>query len=148
MIDLFMKQLICALATLISSAVCAQPSLSSPDGNIRLTIKPGSLLSYSVYFKNKPVVLPSSIQLTLLSTSSTISDGRIKKMTRRSVKSSIISPVPEKRKIIPDEYNELTIHFTKPVKLIFRVYNDGVAYRFVSSYKDSIIVKDETAHFT
>ena len=72
---------------------------------------------------------------------------RLKKTETRSGNSIIISPVPEKRRNIPDHYNELTIHFEQPISVVFRVYNDGIAYRFLSSSKDSIIVKEEMATF-
>ena len=70
-----------------------------------------------------------------------------KKSASRSNNSVIISPVPEKRITIPDIYNELIIRFRMPFSVAFRVYNDGVAYRFLSYFKDSIVVRNETATF-
>ena len=60
----------------------------------------------------------------------------------------IISPVPEKRKEIADNYNLLTLRFKQPYTLLFRVYNDGVAYRLVTRFKDSIFIKNEVALFS
>lgn len=37
--------------------------------------------------------------------------------------------------------------FRKGFRIIFRAYNDGVAYRIATGFKDSIIVNTETAHF-
>jgi alpha-glucosidase len=59
----------------------------------------------------------------------------------------IISPVPEKRTVIPDVYNELSIQFKQPYKIQFRVYDDGVAYRFITQFKDSITIQNEVAEF-
>ena len=49
--------------------------------------------------------------------------------------------------IIPDEYNQLTLNCKADYGIIFRVYNDAVAYRFITKKKDSIIIKNEEANF-
>jgi alpha-glucosidase len=121
--------------------------ISSPDGKIKVTVEAKEKLFYSISYENKMVLLPSVINMIL--ENGTEFSGKIsfKKTTSRSNNSVIISPVPEKRKNIPDIYNELAIRFQQPFTVIFRVYNDGVAYRFVTHFKDSIIVKNETASF-
>ncbi len=121
--------------------------ISSPDGKIKVTIEAKEKLLYSVSYDNKLIVLPSHINLVLENGTSLAGKIDLKKTTTHSVNTVIVSPVPEKRRIIPDIYNELTIRFKQPFSLQFRVYNDGVAYRFVSHLKDSIIIKQETATF-
>ncbi|HKZ67170.1 MAG TPA: glycoside hydrolase family 97 protein, partial [Chitinophagaceae bacterium] len=121
--------------------------ISSPDGKIKVTIEAKEKLYYSINYGNKPLLLPSVINM-LLDNGADLS-GKIvfKKTTTRHNNSVIISPVPEKRRNIPDIYNELTIRFKQPFSVVFRVYNDGITYRFVSHFKDSIIIKNETASF-
>ena len=41
----------------------------------------------------------------------------------------------------------MSIFFRKPYKVEFRVYDDGVAYRFLTSFKDSITIQNEVASF-
>jgi alpha-glucosidase len=120
--------------------------ITSPDGKIKVIIIAKENLFYSINYENKPLLLPSVINLLLENGIDISGKIDLKKATIRSVNSVIISPVPEKRKSIPDFYNEITIRF-KPFSLVFRVYNDGVAYRFLSHLKDSFIVKQETATF-
>ena len=121
--------------------------VSSPDGKIKVVAETKEKLYYSVYYENKILLLPSVIDMTL--TDGTDLSGKVafKKTTTRYNHSIIVSPVPEKRRNIPDIYNELIIRFKQPFSIIFRVYNDGVAYRLVSHFKDSIIIKKETASF-
>ncbi len=121
--------------------------ISSPNGKIKAIISGGKKLAYSVLYDNKTILLPSDINLFLLDGTKISGHITLKKTTKRNNNSVIISPVPEKRKNIPDIYNELTIRFRQPFSIVFRVYNDGVAYRFVSHFKDSILVKDELASF-
>src|SRR5207249_2241529 len=59
----------------------------------------------------------------------------------------IVSPVPDIRKNISNIYNELLIQFNQNFSVVFRAYNDGVAYRIISKFKDSITIKNETAIF-
>ncbi|MEO8860179.1 MAG: glycoside hydrolase family 97 protein, partial [Ginsengibacter sp.] len=46
-----------------------------------------------------------------------------------------------------DNYNQLTVNCKGDYGLMFRVYNDAVAYRFFTKKKDSIIIKNEEANF-
>ena len=121
--------------------------ITSPDGKIKVTIDAKENLFYSIVYENRTVLLPSVINLVLENGIDISGKIDLKKTTARFNSSVIISPVPEKRKNIPDIYNELTIQFKQPFSLVFRVYNDGVAYRFLSHLKDSITIKKETATF-
>ena len=53
--------------------------------------------------------------------------------------------VAYKRSKIADNCNTLLIAFRSGVAIQFRAYNDGVAYRFETSLKDEITVKNEIA---
>lgn len=121
--------------------------INSPDQSVRLLVDVSNRLTYSIYYKSQPLVSPSEIDM-ILSDGRTLSAGLANPaFSGRSNKSVIISPVPEKRKRIPDEYNELTVTLSNSFGVIFRVYNDGVAYRVVTSFKDTIQIKDEVADF-
>ena len=72
---------------------------------------------------------------------------KIKSTKTKNINEIIIAQIPVSRKNIPDVYNELTINFKNNFTVIFRAYNDGVAYRIATSFKDSIIVQNETAQF-
>jgi len=119
----------------------------SPDGKIKLIVEAKEHLSYSVTYENRIILLPSVIDLTLENGTAISGNIEFKKTTTRGNNSVIISPVPEKRTNIPDVYNELVIRFKTPFSVAFRVYNDGVAYRFQSHFKDSIVISRETATF-
>jgi len=147
----FMKNLV---AVLFFPFVCqylyAADSLTinSPDKKIDVTVHYKDKLSYSIRYLNKPILLSSFIDMELQN-GKRLSDGlQVSKRSIRSFNGKIISPVPEKRKQIPDVYNELSLQLKASFTLVFRVYNDGVAYRIVTRFKDSIIVKNEIAEFT
>ena len=119
----------------------------SPQKKITVIVRFNNEISYTVKYEDSFIVQPSLIDLILQD--GTRLSGNIsvvkKKITPHDEK--IISPVPEKRKEIADRYNELEVRFRKPFTLLFRVYDDGVAYRIVTHFRDSIIIKNEIATF-
>lgn len=140
-----------ALSFFMASTIMAKGTdtlkVSSPSGDIKVNIWLGKQLTYEVYHKNKQIIATSTIDLLLNNGRSLAQNATIKSSSKNKVSAQIISPVPEKRKIIPDIYNELTVTFKQPYKVAFRVYDDGVAYRISTSFKDSIIINDEVAEF-
>ena len=122
--------------------------ISSPDNKIQVTVDYKDKLSYYIKFQDKIILQPSYIDITLNSGKSLSDNLAISKKIIRSVNEKLISPVPEKRKEIADNYNLLTLQFKQPYTLLFRVYNDGVAYRVVTRFRDSITIKNEVASFT
>jgi alpha-glucosidase len=122
-------------------------SVSSPDKSITVKISIDKAVYYTISMDKQLLVLPSVIDLSF-GDGKKMSDGlsiKAKKIT--SVDQFITAAVPVQRKNIPDKYNELTIQFKQPYGLVFRAYNDGVAYRIVTRFRDSIVINNETALF-
>lgn len=146
-----MKVIAVFLASLVfTHTIFASDSLlvSSPDKKITVTVHCGRDLMYSVKYLGEPILLSSYIDLELNDGESLSADLRIRKKSVRQVNEKIISPVPEKRKEIIDNYSQLSIEFQQPYTLLLRVYNDGVAYRLQTRFKDSVVIKNELAKFS
>ncbi len=122
-------------------------SVCSPSGNICVKVWMGKNLQYRIYHKKAAILDPSDIDMILANNKSFSINNSIKSFAVKKETHQIISPVPEKRKIIKDVYNELTIQFRQPYKIEFRVYDDGVAYRFLTQFKDSVTIENEVAEF-
>lgn len=129
----------------ISLSGFAQKTISSPDKNITVSITGGSTLSISARYKNTNVILPSEIGLDIRKISNNWSFKKSSVITKNEI---IHPPVPEKRKEIIDNYNQLNIDFKSKISLQVRVYNDGFAYRFTSAIPDSVIVNKEIARYS
>ena len=123
-------------------------NVSSPSGKIYVKVWMGNQLNYSIYYNNKVILEPSSIDLLLENNQSLCLNNYIRSSSVKKIREQIISPVPEKRRVIPDVYNLLSIAFRQPYKVEFRVYDDGVAYRISTLYRDSIRIKNEVAEFS
>jgi alpha-glucosidase len=143
---IFLVLIICLF---FSYAAKAYDSLqvSSPDNSIHVTINTKKILTYSITVDNKIILGPSVIDLELVNGKKLSADLSIQSAKTHSVNKLIISSVPDTRKNIPDIYNELLIQFKQNFSVVFRVYNDGAAYRIISRFKDTIAIKKETAIF-
>jgi len=119
----------------------------SPDRNISLSIRFHDKITYNINYGDEMILQPSLIDLVLAKGQRLSDDLKLQKKSITSHNEEIISPVPEKRKEIINNYNELTLQFKQPYTLLFRVYNDGVAYRIITRFKDSITIKNEVSLF-
>ena len=71
---------------------------------------------------------------------------KVSKVTKGSVDKVIPSPFYKKAEV-SDIYNEMTISFRGDYSIAFRLYNDGLAYRFITRKKGEIVVADEAATY-
>jgi alpha-glucosidase len=122
-------------------------TVCSPAGKICVKIWMDQHLKYRIYENGVSILEPSDIDMILKDNISFSVNNKIRSHSLKQESAQIISPVPEKRKLITDKYNQLTIGFSQPYQVVFRAYDDGVAYRILTSFKDSITVKNETAAF-
>jgi alpha-glucosidase len=121
--------------------------ICSPSGNICVKVWMDGLLKYQIDYGDKTILEPSGIDL-VLKNGNRLSDNKSIRSHRLSGESEqIISPVPEKRRIIQNDYSRLVLKFRNPFRVEFRVYDDAVAYRISTQFKDSIIIKNELAEF-
>ncbi|MBD0260891.1 MAG: glycoside hydrolase family 97 N-terminal domain-containing protein, partial [Cytophagales bacterium] len=128
-------------------AVARDITLLSPNGRVRVQISTGNPLTYAVWLGDEALLEGSVIDLEIAGRGRLSDNLAVAAVKRNQIRTEIISPVPEKRRVVPDRYNEAEIRFRQPYRLVFRVYDDGVAYRLLTSFPDSITVQSETARF-
>lgn len=142
--------LLCLFFSVSAIAVNAQTAkifhVKSPDGKIDLTISAGKTIDWSVNHEDTQVILPSSVSLTLSDGTVLGTDVSVRSEKPLSVNREINTPIYKKDKVT-DNYNQLTLTFKGEYGLIFRAYNDGVAYRFFTTKSYSISITNEEANF-
>ena len=121
--------------------------LLSPDKTIKVSVQTNNQLSYSIFIDDKKVLDSSLIDMQLFNSISLSGNLKIKSTKTKNVNEIIVAQIPVSRKNIPNIYNELTIQFKNNFAVIFCAYNDGVAYRIATSFKDSITIQNEIAQF-
>lgn len=118
-------------AIAVATAATAAPkdyTLSSPDGGLEVKITADDGISWSLYRDGTCLLTPSRISMTL-------EDGTVYGTGKfRTAKGS------------DDDNNSLTFKF-KECDLVFKAFDDGVAYRFISRSKTPFKVVSEQAEF-
>jgi alpha-glucosidase len=122
--------------------------LYSPDKKIRVSIQVGSEVSYSVFVDGRELVVPSPVSLTLEGTGTLGKNPRLSGIKMRSAADLFSPVVKEKRAEVANRFNEAVLDFRGNYGLIFRAYDDGVAYRFLTRFKDAVKVVSEEVRFT
>jgi len=138
------------LVFLSSAILSAQKSktfeIKSPNNRTSLILEAGAKMMWSVQHEGQQIIAPSSISLQLegkevLGDNAKITSSKLEKSDK------LITPINYIKASIPDQYNQLTLNCKNDYGIIFRVYNDAVAYRFFTKRKGEIIIKNEEANF-
>ena len=119
--------------------------LASPDKNLEVNISVGQKITYSVRHKDRVLLNASPIGLVFLDRTLG-ADAKVIRKKESSFTEDIQSPhyrVPS----FTVTYNELDLKMKGNYGVVFRAYNEGMAYRFYTTMKDSVIVEDEIASF-
>ena len=135
--------LICAL--LSSCSAEGSYTLTSPDGKVVAEVAVGNGTTYSVAFDQKSILSPSTVAMRL-EDGTILGSGKVRRVSHYSHSESI-TPQFYFKSTIEDNYNALKVEFADRSALEFRVYDDGVAYRFTTDRKEPFIVQNEVAAF-
>lgn len=146
--NLFLKKW--AIALLAIAPVCANAQkvfeLKDPTGKVQVNVTVGDELTYSVLHEGDVMIGASPISMTLTDGTVFGKEPRLRKKSYKTENQTIYPPI-YKKKSIKDHYNELTLDFKGGYSLVFRAYEDGAAYRFVSNLKKPYWVENEQAVF-
>lgn len=136
------KTLLCLMMAWGSLAFAENYTVDSPDSRITVNVETGTNTTYSVTFNGKMILNPSPISMTF-DNGTVIGRNMEVKNVERSTQNQVLKPVVrQKSKQIIDHYNEMVLD-AENYKLYFRVYNDGLAYRFHTDFPDSLKVLNE-----
>ena len=143
------KCIVAAVAALLTVANMAAAqkefALSSPDGKLDVRVEVGKTVTYSLSHDGTVILEPSQVSMTLTDGTTYGVDSRFLGRKTRSVNESI-KAVNYKKALVEDHFNELILRF-KGFNIIFRAYDEGLAYRFVSLAEGPFKVKSEQAEF-
>jgi alpha-glucosidase len=147
---LHLKKISFLFPVVLSFQLQAQKSksftLASPDGNIQLKVVADDKLQWTVTHQEQAIIAPSVISLTLQNGEVFGSNPQIKNSKSEKINNKIAA-LNYKKDTVDDNYSQLTLNCKGDYGVIFRAYNDGVAYRFFTKRKDSLIIKSEEANF-
>ena len=123
-----------------------QIELKSPNGKISVAISISRKIHYSVSAEGRMLMKENSLSL-LLPASVLGENASLVKSTFSKVSKKITPVVALKNAVVDDQYNLVHLDFKNNFSIEFRAYNDAVAYRFITSFKDSVNIENEEARF-
>ncbi|MFH0758465.1 MAG: glycoside hydrolase family 97 catalytic domain-containing protein [Bacteroidota bacterium] len=115
--------------------------LSSPDKMIDLQVIIGQKIYFSAFWDAQRIIYYTPVSMTLKD--NTWGDDPKIVSYDQETKNEVIKTVYGNRKVIVNQYNQLTLRFEGNYSLIFRAYNRGLAYRFTSNSEDSLTICNE-----
>lgn len=121
-------------------------TLTSPDGRIAVEIQAGESLTYSVSHDGKTILTESEIGLVLEDGTQIGKDVRITSKKQKHIDETV-NAVLYRQKSFNTKANELILNMKGGFSVIFRAYDEGVAYRFATTRKDETVIVSETAEF-
>lgn len=117
--------------------------LKSPNGEIKVTVNVTDKISYSVNYGNDLILDNCFLQMDL-GTEVLGMDPKLKKTKRYAIDEEIRREIPLRTAIVKNNCEVLLLTFRNDYSVEFRVFNDGVAYRFITNKKGDVEVKGET----
>ena len=126
--------LIQMLLVLAFGAIAKEDSytLKSPDGRLVTHIVANGIngLTYDLEYDGEQLMLPSYFGLFCSSSKAEVNGMTVKRTMKRTVDETVASPFTRQASM-RDHYNELTLKMYEGFSVVFRAYNEGVAYRYV-----------------
>lgn len=122
--------------------------LKSPDNQLTIEINTADSLSWKLAKGDATLLSHAVAGLDIANKPYIGFKERIRSIERTS-KNDIIHPVVAVRQQnINDIYNEVKINFKSGNTIIFRAYDNGVAYRWITRFNDSVNVNNEIVDYT
>lgn len=135
--------LMLTLASALFGAQVPQESLRSPDGRIEAKIRIAERIRYDVQVDDTAVIANATMSLKI--------DGRtlgvgaqVQSVKRRTHEAVVMPVVRQKAASLKERYNELRLELSDASALVFRAYDEGVAYRWETAIaKENVKVESE-----
>lgn len=140
-----MKLFTLTIFSILSISLFAKDySIQSPNEKTSVTISVSETIRWSSSYAGIPLFTNNEINVTL---KDKVLGEAPKVISAKETSNSTVETtvVGIKSKQIKNEYNELNLKFKGDYSVVFRVFNEGIAYRFETRMKDQITVVDEKA---
>ena len=117
-------------------------SIQSPDGKIKVTVAVGTQITWSANVNNQPIFTNNTLGVDL-GTSVLGVNPKVASAKTTTVNETLQPVVAVKSKTIDNRYNQLNLVFKPNYTVSFRLFDNGIAYRFETRIKEEITVVNE-----
>lgn len=117
--------------------------LDSPEGRLRIEVEIDDDIAWRAFLGSKEIISEVQIGMTL-DQKRILGENPKVRSVKTNLKEELIRPVvPNKDRVIQSRYNELVLEMSDKYSVIFRVFDDGIAYRFIDENRKSAVVDAE-----
>lgn len=143
MIHKYFTPVLIALLCMYGGKISAKEiSVLSPDGKLKVNIELKDKIYYSVYSGSD--LLLSNCSLTMTLDNEVLGkQPKLKSLKRSKIKESVKREIPLKNAIVENHCNTLRMNMAGNYAIEFRIFDNGMAYRFLTDKKGEIEVKGE-----
>jgi alpha-glucosidase len=120
--------------------------LFSPDKSILVSLTIADQITYAVALDGNPIIDHSTISF-VTSVSAKSSKWKIAKGKKSFHIKPIVPIYPIKTDTIQNQYNQISLEFTNDIVLEFRIFNNGIAWRWLSNHKGDYTILNESIQF-
>ena len=124
--------------TKASASLASTYDLSSPNGHIQIKIQAGERITYDIAVNSKTVIRNATLALDIDHTNIG-TNPKVNGTKNDTVERDIECPVPQKSAKIHETYKELRLEMAGNYAVVFRAYNEGVAYRFETTLSQNAV---------
>mgnify|MGYP001176925690 CR=1 FL=1 len=117
--------------------------LSSPDDKLKAEIEINQGIFAGLKKEGSEIVRLENISLETDAIGQNSNGFKVQKTARRSVNEVIKPEIRGKASELVNSYNELEIKFRANYAITFRLFNEGLAYRLLTSFKDTLDIERE-----
>ncbi|WP_299807529.1 glycoside hydrolase family 97 protein [uncultured Shewanella sp.] len=150
---LFVINLALSLCVLVNAANLANAgqntdpyTLASPNGQLQLRVAQDveQGVHYSLIVSDKLVLQNAVADIMIQDMQANLSKAKLVDLARTSVERQLQPHVQQKSKWIDEQYNQLALTFDNQLTLTFRLFDQGLAYRFSTEQHGELVVMAET----
>lgn len=135
--------LLTTIAFFALSVVAQKYELSSPNGKLKTEIEIKNGISANLIKEGNSAISIQNILLDTGNEKELFSDFKVQKANRKPLNDTVTPEIKEKAAVLTNSYNELEIRFKTGNDITFRLFDEGLAYRFSTFSKDSLIILKE-----
>ena len=139
-----LTSIVAAALLLFQVSTAAEITVVSPDKNLRATLEVTDDFTLKVYDGPEELFSVTSLSLAVREGEPFGQTPAIVRTERSSRDTIIEPPVREKYATLHEQFNEAIVTFAGGYGLVLRVYDGGVAYRFVTALPGRIVVDGES----
>ena len=121
--------------------------VTSPNGRLKAQVEVGKTLSYQLTWDDQLLVSPSTLSLKTEAGHWGV-NSRLAQAKKSSHQGSF-QAFAYKKAVVTDNYNQLLLRLKDGFRVVFRMYDEGMAYRFISNTQKELKIEDEevSLHF-